>query len=374
MAHKSITDISAIIPVFNGRRFLKAAVASVLRQTLRPCELLLVDDGSSDGSCDEYLAPNPNSPVPIRVIRRPNGGQSAARNTAASEATGSLLAFLDQDDIWYPHHLKDLSALMKQDDRLGWVYSDLDEIDAEGLLFARSIVQRMAAHPKERIIDLLMGDMFVVPSASLVRKSAFFSVGGFDECLSGYEDDDLFLRLFRNGYANRFLPQGTVQWRLYPGSASTTSRMAKSRRIYVRKLIAMFPDDRVHMRFFTRDLIAPRFLRAAIAGFARALAAGDAELLRLHREEARYLLHLGRFNGLIRATVALMGTPWLFSALLKAVKPDVAWRFGLTEMRSGEQSDVRRHSGLNWERVGAKANLPGVPESFNDAVSKHLVL
>ncbi|HEY4590097.1 MAG TPA: glycosyltransferase, partial [Thermoanaerobaculia bacterium] len=89
--------ISAILPVFNGRRFLPDAVRSVLAQTLPPCELIVVDDGSTDSSL-EALENLPPAPFPVRVLRQANAGQSAARNAAAREATGEYLAFLDQDD------------------------------------------------------------------------------------------------------------------------------------------------------------------------------------------------------------------------------------------------------------------------------------
>jgi glycosyltransferase involved in cell wall biosynthesis len=322
--------ISAIIPVYNGRKYLNAAIDSVLNQTRAPCELIVVDDGSTDGSCDSLQNfEQRNCRIPIRLICRPNGGQSAARNTAAASAKGDFLAFLDQDDLWYPHHLESLASLLAGMRKPGWVYSDLDQIDAQGLMVARRFIGARGNHPKTLLSDMVAQDMFIVPTASLVNREAFEAVGGFDERLSGYEDDDLFLRMFRNGCDDFFLPEATAQWRCHTGSASTTQRMTFSRRIYVRKLMEMFPDDRVHMRFFTRDLIAPRFLPTAIAGYGRALVDGDKELLAIHRDEARFLLSLGRFGPRIHVAVALMKWPWLFRSALRIAYPDRAWRLGL---------------------------------------------
>jgi GT2 family glycosyltransferase len=109
--------------------------------------------------------------------------------------------------------------------------------------------------------------MFVLPSASLISRSAFLSVGGFDERLSGYEDDDLFLRMFRAGFDNVYLPQSLSKWRIYQESSSYSSRMAVSRATYARKLIERFPNDEDNSRYYVRDLIAPRFFN----GMAREL-------------------------------------------------------------------------------------------------------
>jgi hypothetical protein len=105
--------------------------------------------------------------------------------------------------------------------------------------------------------------------------------------------------------------------------------MSLSRKIFMRKLLEMFPDDPGQMRFFARDLIAPRFLPTAVAGFARAIAQQDEELQALHREEARFLLSIGRFGTRAHIGVALMRWPRLFRAALRIAYPDRAWRLGL---------------------------------------------
>ncbi len=85
--------------------------------------------------------------------------------------------------------------------------------------------------------------MFILPSASLFAKTTFLKVGAFDERLSGYEDDDLFLRMFIAGFQRLYLKNVAVtRWRTHSSSTSYSARMAKSRMIYFQKLV-MFPDD-----------------------------------------------------------------------------------------------------------------------------------
>ena len=213
--------ISVVIALYNGSAFIKAALRSVFEQTLPPAEIIVVDDGSTDGgpAIVERLA----AERPIRLLRKENGGQSSARNFGIAHSTGKLIALLDQDDLWYPSHLERLAAPFGAPDAdgLGWTYSNLDEIDASGLVVVRNMLStRDAPHPKRDLPSCLSYDMFVVPSASLISREAFDAVGGFDERLSGYEDDDLFLRMFRHGFDNVYLDEALSQWRIYPASTS----------------------------------------------------------------------------------------------------------------------------------------------------------
>src|SRR6185436_2021170 len=125
-------SVSAILPVYNGLRYLRESIGSIVAQTLQPLELFVIDDGSTDGS-REFLA-TLQTPFPLYVLHQRQERQSAARNLAAAQAKGKYLAFLDHDDIWYPRHLEKLVAPLEADDWMGWSYSDLDEIDANGEL------------------------------------------------------------------------------------------------------------------------------------------------------------------------------------------------------------------------------------------------
>jgi glycosyltransferase involved in cell wall biosynthesis len=259
-------SISAIIPVFNGKKSLKQAVSSIVAQTLQPIELILIDDGSTDDSLS--VIDLDSLPFPVVVFRQENGGQSRARNQGAAFAKGKYLAFLDQDDLWYPDHLQKLSAAILAQSSTGWAYSNVDEIDGNGELVTLELLNDFpSTHPKKSLKDLLSNDMLILPSAALILKQAFDDIGGFDERLSGYEDDDLFLRIFRKGYRNVYVKESLSQFRIHPESSTFSTRMSDSRRIYSNKLITQFPDDPRLLRYWVRDVIAPRFLRDSLNEF-----------------------------------------------------------------------------------------------------------
>lgn len=272
-------DVSVVTPFFNGAAYLRDALESVARQTRLPSEMILIDDGSTDGSAE--LIETIETPFPKRVLQQANSGQSAARNRAALEATGKYLAFLDHDDMWYPKHLEMLVALLEADDGLGLAYSNIDEMDHDARLVHVGLLRLLnvhVEHPKTSIYNMLGADMFIFPSAAVVRRDAFLALGGFDERLSGYEDDDLFLRMFRAGWRNAYVDEPLMRYRRHTASSVFSERMWRSREIYASKLVEAFPDDPDLARFFVRDIIAPRFFRTGVDEYIRHLARGRWDL------------------------------------------------------------------------------------------------
>jgi glycosyltransferase involved in cell wall biosynthesis len=266
-------SIAAVIPLYNGAKFIELAIRSVLSQTLQPDELIVVDDGSTDEgpSIVERLA---NENPLIRLLHKPNGGQSSARNFGVRHAKNNLIALLDQDDVWYAHHLERLAGPFRQRRGipLGWVYSDLDEIDETGGLISRRLLRILGKNQANTTLEqCLKENMFILPSASLIDREAFEKVGGFDERLSGYEDDDLFLRLFRAGYDNIFIDEPLSQWRIHRASSSHTARMGISGIAYSQKLLGNFHDVKAFHGDFVHKCIAPRFVKTMLAEYYRAV-------------------------------------------------------------------------------------------------------
>jgi glycosyltransferase involved in cell wall biosynthesis len=274
-------SIVAIIPLYNGAKFIEDAIRSVWAQTNPADEVIVVDDGSTDDGPKivERLAFEGS----VRLLHKENGGQSSARNHGVACSTSHLIAFLDQDDIWYPNHLEEMLKAFRHHRGLplGWVYSDLDEVDESRRMIRRSILALTPTeHPKRTLTGCLSHDMFVLPSASLISRKAFEQIGGFDERLSGYEDDDLFLRLFREGFDNIYLDKPLSQWRIYGGSTSYTDRMSRSRLIYIQKLLDSFPDDVHRGHHYRAHLIAPRFLDCIMSQYLWAVRTGQRAKMR----------------------------------------------------------------------------------------------
>lgn len=256
---RSIT-VAAVIPLYNGSEFIREAIESVLAQTEPADEIIVVNDGSTDNG--PALVEEMARHHPITLLHKPNGGQSSARNLAIRHTSCSHVALLDQDDVWYEEHLELLKAPFREGvKRLGLVYGNLDQITRDGhLIMERCLDEVPVVHPKKSLVQCLEHDMFILPSATLVDRQAMIDAGLFDERLSGYEDDDLFLRLFWSGVRSYYLNVAVTQWRIYPASTSFSSRMAKSRMIYFQKLIEAFPDEPRLGLFWRRDFIAPRFM------------------------------------------------------------------------------------------------------------------
>ena len=283
--------ITAVIALYNGAAYIQRALESILQQSLMPSEIIVVDDGSTDNG-SEIVREVAERRFPVRIIVKENGGQGSARNLGVKSSTGGLIAFLDQDDAWYPNHLEELvKPFLENSPRLGWVYSDLDQVDIDWHMVCHDFLQTMPTqHPKRDIVACLRQDMFILPSASLISRVAFDAVGGFDERLSGYEDDDLFIRIFRKGYTNVFIDKALSAWRIYAGSTSYSPRMAKSRSIYMQKLIELFPDDLDMNRYYRGDCIAPRFSTAFMGEYFRGLRRSNRKLIDASTSDLRRIM------------------------------------------------------------------------------------
>jgi len=124
--------VSVIIPVYNGEKYLKETIESVISQTEKNWEIIAVNDGSKDGSQEILKEYEKLDPGRIRVISVENGGVSRARNTGADLARGTYLAFLDHDDLWAPHKLEHQMKMFSDSPSLPLSFSNQTHIDEYG--------------------------------------------------------------------------------------------------------------------------------------------------------------------------------------------------------------------------------------------------
>ncbi len=321
---RSDLSIVAIIPLYNGARWIEQAIKSVLAQTLAPDEFIVVDDGSTDGGAGAAIVERLAQEHPIiALLHKPNGGQSSARNFAARHSTSALIALLDQDDVWYSTHLEELVELFKKPKGLpiGWVYSDFDDIDDDGKMVSRSFIDKSRLENPKRHLPTLLGQGAIIqPSATLISRAAFEAVGGFDERMCGYEDDDLFLRIFRENFDNVFIDHSTSQWRIHESSCGASDRNDESLRYYIGKLLRLYPDDKWRGHYYARDVIAPRFINIWLQMYIRAGRYKNRAKMNEYIDDARALVPLLGWRRRIFYSVVLplMRVPAMGQAVIAA--------------------------------------------------------
>ena len=184
-------SVSVVIPVFNGAPFVAKAVASVRAQAHGDVEILVVDDGSTDGT-QEVLKRLEESDG-IRWFQRSHGGPARSRNFGIEAARGQYIALLDCDDVWLPGKLAAQLAIMRTRPEVGLVLTDFDVRFEDGTLEERVI----ARSSREPMVQAFAGGHVALPSTLLIRKSVLDQVGRLDPELYGSEDSDLTIRLFR---------------------------------------------------------------------------------------------------------------------------------------------------------------------------------
>jgi glycosyltransferase involved in cell wall biosynthesis len=186
-------DLSVVIPTFNRRALVSRAVRSVLEQTTPAREVIVVDDGSTDGTADALEREFGRE---VTVVRQPNAGVSAARNAGVSVSCGRFLSFLDSDEVWLPRKAELQAACLERNPTFGMVLCDLYWQDAAGRDLG--IFRRRDYLPRDgKILEDVLLQPSLVPSSVMMRRAVWDDVGGFDEALPTAEDIDLHIRIAR---------------------------------------------------------------------------------------------------------------------------------------------------------------------------------
>jgi GT2 family glycosyltransferase len=176
--------VSVIITTYNRRAFLKEAVLSVLNQDYKDREVMVIDDGSTDGSDKEI------SGLPVEYVWKENGGISSARNKGIEVSRGEYLAFLDVDDLWRKGKLSEQMKLMQEHD-VSISYTDEIWIRNGKRLNQKLRHRKYSGQIFERCLPLCI----ISPSSVVIKREVFDRVGLFDESLPVCEDYDMWLRI-----------------------------------------------------------------------------------------------------------------------------------------------------------------------------------
>jgi glycosyltransferase involved in cell wall biosynthesis len=194
----AMPTVSVIIPFLNTAPYLAEAVRSVAAQTHRDLELIVVDDGSTDASFEVAAASLKNYSLRGDVLRRPpevRKGPGACRNLGAAKASGSLLAFLDSDDLWLPHHLERAAEAFQKAGAAMGAYCAMGRFFNEGGTGRTSPENGFQVSGLANALPLFLRGMSIPNISVCVRRDAFDKTTGYSEALSCYEDWWLMLQL-----------------------------------------------------------------------------------------------------------------------------------------------------------------------------------
>jgi glycosyltransferase involved in cell wall biosynthesis len=279
--------VSVVTATYNYGQYIGSAVESVLRQTISAFELIVIDDGSTDGTKD-VLRPFLADPR-VRYLCAGHQGQASSKNRGVELARAPLVAFLDADDLWLPAKLERQMELFSADPDLGVVYGRRLLIDAQGCQLA---YEQPELH-RGAVLERLFQNNFICFSSSVVRRDVFKEVGGFDTSLALAVDYDFWLRVatrYRFDYVNEPL----VKYRT--GHASLSRRTEE--------------------RLFTVLGIMQRFLNRQSG-----CAALSPEVIRRAQAETYYHIALTQ-----RARSRRAALPWYIRALARSPVYLPAWQ------------------------------------------------
>lgn len=248
----SVPEISVVVPCYNAERFVVAALQSVLAQGETSLEVIVVDDGSRDGS----VAAIRNARLPVTVVEQANAGVASARNAGIARARGQWVAFIDADDIWLHGKLAAQRQLLAANRGARMCYTAWQtwpSLDPEPSPATMAKLQQQA-HDRSRwagasgwIYGELLQDCVVWTSTVLVQRSLLEESGGFDPDLRIGEDYDLWLRLSRLTPILR-VPEPMALYRLHPTSTTRSTPVRNFRGEVIERALARWgyvgPDGR----------------------------------------------------------------------------------------------------------------------------------
>ena len=192
--------VSIIIPTYNRADIISAAVSSALQQTYANKEVIIVDDGSTDDTCQRLSAFDGR----IHLVRQANAGPSAARNAGVKASQGSILTFLDSDDLWLDSKIaKQVKMLQSVDETVPCCLCNALILRNSGKKVTSFDLAPIRARIEKglwlNVTSILSTRCVLFTQAAAVRRSAFEKIGGFDESLRIMEDHDMALRLSLEG-------------------------------------------------------------------------------------------------------------------------------------------------------------------------------
>lgn len=254
--------VSVIMPAYNAAPYLQAAIESVLCQTYPHFELIIINDGSTDGT--EAAAHLYLTDRRMRYIYQKNGGISRARNRGAAEAQGEYLAFLDADDLALPNRLQEQVRSLEQRPDYGVAYSQFQSFRTGQPNVLHTYVREGRSGD---ILAPLLRHSFICPSTVMLRRTVFETVGGFDKEFRDAEDWDLWRRLAYGGVKFFYIEMPLVRTRLHAQSLSGFHNQVRMKRMNLLSFEHLFSrmTDAERQRYGADGILRTLKLKLAIA-------------------------------------------------------------------------------------------------------------
>ena len=245
--------VSVYTPTYNYGRFLGEAIQSVLDQTFQDWELIVVDDGSTDGTrevMDAFADPR------IHYVYQENQGNPAARNTALRLARGEYVACLDADDAWFPEKLeKQVAKLDSLPPTVGLLYGNVYLFsDEDGSIIQRFLEVQIP--PRGQVFKKLLPNegYFIHDTAALIRREVFDRVGLYDESLLRFQDWEMWVRIARV-YEVETLDEPLARVRRHSSNAiGSLDKMHRYGQAARWKVMASYPLNREERRILRQNL------------------------------------------------------------------------------------------------------------------------
>jgi glycosyltransferase involved in cell wall biosynthesis len=230
----SVPKVSIIMPVLNGEKFIDLAIGSIVAQTFQDYELIVINDGSTDATCERLARFEPHMKLTI-LHHSAKQGIARSVNDGIRHARGGCIAFLDHDDEWFPEFLQTQVGYLEAHTEVGMVHSDFQTIDGAGEIIEHSVALcRHRRRPSGSVFADLFMDSFIVGNSVLIRKECFERLGGFDETLR-WGDYHMWLRIARH-YRVDYVPRVLTKYRQH---ASQQTRGVKAVEEAVGESVAM---------------------------------------------------------------------------------------------------------------------------------------
>jgi glycosyltransferase involved in cell wall biosynthesis len=213
--------VSVMIGVYNGERYIGEAIDSALEQTHRPLEVIVIDDGSEDGTADVVAAYGRK----VRHERQERAGNGAARNRAVELAAGDYFAFLDADDRFVPDKLERQLEVMRRDPTVDVVFGHVHEF----------ISPDLDADAAQRLRRPMVDVPWLAPNLMLVRRASFMKVGPFSSTLRVGVTVDWYARSVEAGLKSYVVPHVVLERRLHSDNNGLREQDSRSQYLHVLK-------------------------------------------------------------------------------------------------------------------------------------------